>query len=143
MHTKWNLKTVFISFKLQESLLGYFLIVSWFSKKALCKYFFKTFNTWWKPWISPPSYNCFTFCFVWTGYSQIKANHIYINYWTILKIFISSAVAIQKSHFLMQIQDMEQSSLFSGTIDCEAIQARYGADCQNSLCDQPITLKTT
>ena len=30
----------------------------------------------------------FLLVFVWTGYSQFKTNHIYINYWTILNIHI-------------------------------------------------------
>ena len=51
-------------------------------------------------------------------------------------------VAIQKSHFLMQIQDMDQSSFFLGTIDCEAIQAWVNTHCQNSVYSKPIALKT-
>ena len=64
-----------------------------------------------------------------------------INYQTIFKIFISSAVAIQKSHFIMQIQDMDQRSFFLYTIDHKAIQQWADTHHQNSLCDKPFMLK--
>ena len=49
---------------------------------------------------------------VWKGYSQINTTYIHINYRTIFKMFKSSAVAFQKSCFLMRIQDIDQSSFF-------------------------------
>ena len=56
--------------------------------------------------------------------SQIKTRYMCINYRTIFKIFISSAVAFQKSRFVMRIQDIDLSSFFQSTIDREAIQSR-------------------
>ena len=79
---------------------------------------------------------------VWTLYCQIKTRYIRINYRTIFKLFISSAVAFQRSCFLMRIQDTDLSSFYS-TIDREAIQSRVDAHRQNSLCGKPISLKTT
>ena len=48
-------------------------------------------------------------------------------------MFVPSAEDIQKSHFLMRIQDMDQNSFFSCTIEHEAIQARADAHRQKSL----------
>ena len=61
----------------------------------------------------------------------------------IFKIFKSSALAIQKSRFLMQIQGIDHSSFFSGMIDHEATQAQTNTHHQNSPCGKPIRLKTT
>ena len=58
-------------------------------------------------------------------------------------MLVPSAEDIQKSRFLMRIQDMDQNSFFSGTIKREAIQARADAYRQKSLCGKPVTLKTT
>ena len=45
-----------------------------------------------------------------TLYSQIKTRYIRINYRAIFKIFVSSAVAFQRSRFLMRLQDIDPSS---------------------------------
>ena len=52
---------------------------------------------------------------------------------------------IQKSRFLMQIQDMDQNSFFSGMIEHKAIYTSTQADAnhQKSLYDKPVMLKTT
>ena len=54
-----------------------------------------------------------------------------------------SAEDIQKSCFLMQIQDMDQNSFFMGTIERVAIQAWADAHHQKSLCGKPVALITT
>ena len=59
------------------------------------------------------------------------------------RIIVPSAEDIQKSRFLIQIQDMDQNSFFSCTIEREAIQARADAHHQKSLCGKPVALKTT
>ena len=56
-------------------------------------------------------------------------------------MFVPSAEDIQKSRFLMQIQDIEQN-IFSGMIEHEAIQAWDDAHHQKSICGKPVTLKT-
>ena len=56
---------------------------------------------------------------------------------------MSSAVAFQKSRFLMRIQDIDLISFFYDTIDREAIQSWAVAHRHNSLCGKPIALKTT
>ena len=42
----------------------------------------------------------------------------------------------------MRMQDMDQNSLFLGTIGCEAIQALADVHRQKSVCDKPVALKT-
>ena len=59
------------------------------------------------------------------------------------KTFVPSAEDIQKSRFLIRIQDMDPNSFLLGTIEREAIQARADAHRQKSLCGKPVALKTT
>ena len=71
-------------------------------------------------------------------YSQIKTRYIQIKYRTIFKILIPSAKNIQKFHFLMQIQDMDQNSFFLGMVEHEAIQTQADSHHQKSLsCIRP------
>ena len=56
-------------------------------------------------------------------------------------MFVPSAEDIQKSHFLMRIQDIDQNSFFLGMVEREAIQARADSQCQKSLCGKPVALK--
>ena len=51
-------------------------------------------------------------------------------------------MTIQKSFILLQIQDLDQSRFFLGTIDHEVMQACTKTHHPNSLCDKLIMLKT-
>ena len=58
----------------------------------------------------------------------------------IFTIFIPSAQDIQRSLFLMQIQDMDHNSFFSGMIKHEAIHAWANAYRLKSLCGKPVMI---
>ena len=80
---------------------------------------------------------------VWMGYSKIEMQCIRKNCWWIFKIVIPSAVGIQKYHLLMQLQGMDQNSLFLDAIGHEAIKSLINAHRQNYLSSNGITLKST
>ena len=124
-HTKWIFKTAFNSFELYKNPAKVSFNCVKYSLGFLKHYWnvFKNFDTVKNP-DSPSSYyyySCYSLLLgyviiliilVWKGYSRIKTRYIHINYWTIFKMFISSAVAFQKSHFLIHIQGIDLSSFF-------------------------------